>query len=209
MRMQLSVAKIVFKKCFKFILLFLMFSFSYLLVMKLSKGLDFNDFKTLLGYIDLNNADFLGILLGVYQYALIVYFTYLFYSFEIRENMYNIFLRINIKKLFAEKLFFQLLIVFVFRIMFSFLLILLFSNNLEHYQTFLLSNIIMFLAISILSSVFYNHVHNKFLFLFVIVLMCFIETVFYNYMFIFNILICIVVVLYDLFIFNFKKALIR
>ena len=208
MKVQLTILKKVFKKCYKFVLVFMLFSFSYLLAMKLSKGIDYNDIKILLGYIDLNNFNFLGILLLIYQYALTIYFTYLFYSFEIREGKYNILLLANTKKLFIEKLLFQLLIVFSFRVIFSSFLIF-FFNNLENYQSFLLNNIIIYLSISLLASIFYNHIHNKLFYLFILVSICFVEAIFYNSIFIFNILINIILVFYDLFIFNFKSFINR
>lgn len=205
MKMQLKIAYLCLKKSFKWFLIMVGAAILYVISIRFVKQLGGNELFALLGKIKLSNADFFGILITIYQYSFTIYYSYLYYSFEIAENMDNILLRINSRSWFKSKIFVQILVILFFRLMYSFIVLVITSLCLEDSVFIVLSTLTFNVLLSVSVMFFINHSVKRIRLLGYIFVIFLVEVLLNNYAIVLNILICVLLIVYESFTFSLKK----
>lgn len=143
----------------------------------------------------------------IYHCSFTIYFSYLFYTYELDKCIYSLLLRLNSKKWIKSKLLIQLLGMLFLRLFYYFAILLITQFDIKKYIIVLITSMSIHLLLSILVIFFSNHVKKNLKIIFLIVIICCIEAIFNNYILFPNVIVSVILIFYELFTFNLKKRL--
>lgn len=209
MKIQLEIFFLCLKRAFKWYLIMILTSLMYIISIQFIRKIGFNDLMILLGNFNLKDLSFFGILMMIYHYSFTIYFSYLFYNYEIDECVYNILLRSNCKKWFKSKLIIQLFGIFALRLFYYLTILLITQFNIKTYAITIVTSLSTHILLSIFIIFFYNHVKKNIKIIFCIIILCFVETVFSNYILFPNVIISLMIIVYETFNINFKRVILH
>ena len=209
MKIQLEIFSLCLKRVFKWYLIMISTAIIYLISIQFIRKIGFDDLMIMLGNFNLSNLSFFGALIMIYHYSFTIYFSYLFYNYEIDECIYNILLRSNSKKWFQSKLIIQLFGILALRILYYLVIFLIIQFNIKKYVITIVTSLSIHMLLSIFIIFFSNHIEKNIKIIFFIVIISFIETIFSNYIILPNIIIGLIVIFYEIFGINFKRKLLH
>lgn len=207
MKIQLNILFACIKKCLKWFILLISFVLIFLFVVEYNMEVGTDEFLILIGSYKYNSYDLFRILFFIFNFTITVYFSYIFYNYELENSLDNIVLRSDYRKWIREKFIVLILFVLVFRLLYSMFLFLLIGCNIidNIYITLSLIFSHIFVAISIVFLI--NHKRNNKMLFITIFIICILEVLLSKYLIMFNILLCIMIIVYELLTFNFKKII--
>lgn len=207
MKIQLEIFTLCLKKILKWYLIMIAIAIMYIISIQLARKIGYNDLIIILGNFDLNHLDFFGILLMIYHCSFTIYFSYLFYTYELDKCIYSILLRLNSKRWIKSKLFVQLLGILFLRLFYYLVMLLIIQFDVKKHITIIITSMSIHLLLSILVVFFFNHIKTKLKIMFLIVIICCIEAIFNNYILFPNVIVSVILTFYEVFKFNLKKRL--
>lgn len=207
MKIQLEIFTLCLKKILKWYLIMIAIAIMYIISIQFARKIGYNDLIIILGNFDLNHLDFFGILLMIYHCSFTIYFSYLFYTYELDKCIYSILLRLNSKRWIKSKLFIQLLGILFLRLFYYLVILLIMQFDVKKHITIIITSMSIHLLLSILVVFFFNHIKKNLKIIFLIVIICCIEAIFNNYILFPNVIVSVILTIYEVFKFNFKKNL--
>lgn len=205
MKMQIKITSLCIQKCIKWFFVLLGITIIYIMSIVFVKKVDYNDIAPLLGVFRFKNFNYLAFLVLIFQFFITIYYSFIYYTFEIREKYDNILFRVCSKKWLKSKIILQLVMVAIFHILYSFFILSILEFNILDYIEVVFETSILHIFLSILVIVLYNFFNENSFFICIVLLICFLEIIFYDYVFFFNIVIGIILICYEYFTFSLKK----
>lgn len=209
MKIQLEICFLCLKRTFKWYLIMILTSLIYIISINFIREIEASDLMILLGNFNLKDLSFFGTLVMIYHYSFTIYFSYLFYSYEIDKGLYNILLRSNCKKWIKSKFIVQLFGIFALRLLYYLVILLITNFNIKIYAITIITSLSTHILLSIFIIFFYNHINKNIKIIFCIIILCFVEIIFNNFLLFPNIIISLIILVYEIFNFNYKKIILH
>lgn len=132
MRLQLEILSSTLKKEWVWMLILVILTMIELILcmFNVNGGINFKtEFLSLIGTPGLTNYNFTTLLIAVYQIGLIIYYVYVYYTYELKSSFENVILRANEKRWIRNKVFVSFIFTIVFKAVYEFFVYLFFSNE--------------------------------------------------------------------------------
>ncbi|GEM_PF-7124466 len=137
-----------------------------------SKVIPETKFLSLIGMPGMSSYDFTTLLIFIYQVTLLSYYTYIFYTYELKSAFESVMLRARDSNWIISKISMCVMFIIAFKIIYQLLAYMFFLNDVSFKLTYLLNPVIYQLFISVLIITLINFFKraNYFMYLFVLCL---------------------------------------
>ena len=205
MRVQNKIALNCVKKSLRWFVILLVIVVIYIITIKFLRSPTITDFYSILGIVDLSNTSFFGILMMIYQYAVTLYFSYIFYNYEINEEVDNVIIRMDQQKWIITKNIICYVYIAAFRIIYTIYSSFFYSVNIHDLIIIAFSVSSNYFLLISLTFFLSNHLKQRKKEIYILLtLLIFLLHIVIN-SFIFNYFMLIIISMYEFKSFNFKK----
>lgn len=203
MKIQGKIGIICIKKCIKWFLLLIFLMAMYIISISFVREPGLDDYIIILGGYHLNDFNYFGILVLLFQYSILIYFTYLFFNYEYENAFENIILRIASKSWIKNKMTILLVFVSFFRCIYSFIISIIIGKN-NYVPIDILCNInIVYLLLVVLVLTVFSFGQKRYIVFIPTAFSLFIVLLYLNNL-VLNIITIIILVLLNYIFFKFK-----
>lgn len=168
MKIQYQILKKALKKNLIWLLLLLILVGIYNFINQVKQINPALEFLQIINNSPIKEMNTIEITICLYQIILVIYMTYIIYTYEMNNSFQNILLRINEKKWILSKYLILILFIIFYKIIYIYVAFLEFSNLLSLDIVYFIKSIIFDIVICLTTITCINFIKNKYLFLFLL-----------------------------------------